>query len=321
MRRQHLAIALVALIAVACAYLLGRVQGTDADVSTSSTGVEDASAKAPAKAFATTPLRNGAMLPPRDARLKDVFSDLQARANAGDVAAATRLYRDLSLCSRFRGIGWANARLADELLSERVDTMEPEQLGNYRAQLEAVESREQNTQKFRDLCDGASDAMLDSLVPNLRKAAQLGEESARACYLSVGPNYDASSLISHPEWLGAYRNSVSSLIDAGIAAGDSRIVNIVRDAYQPGSKTMLSGVLGSDPYQHYRYLKLYRLDAEPDATGNLDRQLAAAAAQLEPEQRAEADNWAETTFRQNFNRSDLTQPSVEGWDPCVFPYE
>lgn len=323
MRRQHLAIALVALIAVACAYLLGRAQGTDAGVATSSTGVEDvpANGKASAKALATKPLRMSAMLPPRDARLKDIFSDLQARANAGDVAAATRLYRDLSLCSRFRGMGWANARLADELLSEQVDTMAPQQLGNYRSQLEAIESREQNARRFHDLCDGASDAMLGSLVPNLRKAAQLGEESARACYLSVGPNYDAPSLINHPEWLSAYRNSASSLIDAGIAAGDSRVVNIVRNAYQPGSESLLSGVLGSDPYQHYRYLKLYRLDAEPDPTGNLDRQLAAAAAQLEPEQRAEADNWAETTFRQNFNRSDLTEPTVQGWDPCVFPYE
>lgn len=322
MRRQHLAIAFVALIAVACAYWLGRAQGPrpDAGVSASSAGVEDVPADGKASA-AATPLRTAARLPPRDARLKDVFSDLQARANAGDVAAATRLYRDLSLCSRFRGMGWANSRLADELLSERVETMEPGQLGNYRSQLEAVESREQNAQKFHDLCDGTSDAMLDSLVPNLRKAAQLGEESARACYLALGPNYDARGLMNHPEWLNAYRSSVSSLIDSGIAAGDRRVVNILRNAYQPGSDSLLAGVLGSDSDRYYRYLKLYRLGAPPNDSRNLDQQLIAAAAELEPEQLADADNWAETTFRQNFNRSDSTEPTVQGWDPCVFPYE
>jgi len=53
----------------------------------------------------------------------------------------------------------------------------------------------------------------------------------------------------------------------------------------------------------------------------LDQQLAAAAAQLAPEQALEADAWAETAFRRNFNAGNSTESTVTGWDPCSFPYE
>lgn len=325
MRRQYLAIAFVASAAVVCAYYLGSLQGppaTGAHAATSRAvhAGRGADGKAPA-ARAGTSARAAAPPFPRGVRLRNVFSELQARANAGDVAAATRLYRDLSLCGRVRGMDWGNSLLADELLSERVDGMPPEQLDNYRAQLDAIESRERNLEKLRDFCAGAGDAMLDALVPNLQRAAQLGEEHARACYLSAGPNYDARGLMNHPGRLDEYRRSVPSLVEAGIAAGDWKVVDILRNAYQPGAEGLLAGALGSDPYQYYRYLKLYRLGAEPYRIGKLDRQLAAASVRIEPERRIEADAWAEAIFRRNFNASNSTESTVAGWDPCSFPYE
>lgn len=199
--------------------------------------------------------------------------------------------------------------------------MKPDQLEEYRAQLDAVDSNKRNMQRLHNLCDGASNAMLQSLVPNLQKAARLGEEHARACYLSRGPNYDASGFVNHPEWLAAYRGSVSSMIESGIAAGDWKVVDLLRNAYQPGAKDLLTGVLGADPYQYYRYLKLYRLGAEPYLVEKLNRQVAAAAAQLTPDQLAEANAWAETTFHGNFNAGNSTESTVAGWDPCGFPYE
>jgi hypothetical protein len=45
----------------------------------------------------------------------------------------------------------------------------------------------------------------------------------------------------------------------------------------------------------------------------------AAAAQLIPDQLAEADAWAETTFHTNFNAGNSTESTVAGWDPCGFP--
>lgn len=257
----------------------------------------------------------------RAGKPKGFFPALQARANAGDIAASTRLYRALSLCHRFRATDWSNALLADELLGLQTGEMVPKQLEDYKVQLDAIESRKQNMQKLHDLCNDADDATLDSLVPNLRKAAELGEGYARACYLVVGPNYDARALLRHPEWLGTYRAGVPSMIDAGMAAGDWRVVNILRTAYQPGADGLLAGVLGSDPVQQFRYLKLYRLGAGPGDIDVLDQQLAVAAARLQPEQLAEASEWAETTFQRSFDgRSSAGSPGAD-LDPCVFPYD
>lgn len=327
MRRPHFAIACAALIAVVGAYQLGRMQdprpaGARA---AANAAMADADGGSGAAAHVSAPKAHSARarisLPPPGAPLQNVFAELQSRANAGDVAAATRLYRDLSLCGRFRGIDWANSQLADELLEEGVKGMPPEQLENYQAQLEAIESRKRNMARLHALCDGADAAMLDSLVPNMQKAAQLGEPNARACYLATGPNYDARSLIDHPERLAAYRLSVPALIDAGLAAGDWKVVDILRDAYQPGADGLLAGVLGADPERYYRYLKLYRLGAEPYRTRKLDQQLAAAAAQLAPERRDEADAWAQTVFHRDFDAGNSTESTVTGWDPCSFPYE
>lgn len=319
---------LLACTALACAYFIGRtgeVHVTSAAQTSSpgSDGSHDVGSgseeKEPVHLNASG--RPTAPLPPSDMPLKDTFAELQARANAGEVAAATRLYRDLGLCSRFHGIDHANSRLADELLQQQVDDADPQQLENYRVQLDAIEARKQIMQRFRALCDGAGETMLGSLVPNLKKAAELGEGYARACYLQKGPGFDSRHLMSHPEWLEAYRTSVSSLIDAGVQAGDWRVVDILRHAYQPGADGPLAGVLGTDPYQYYRYLKLYRLGAESFRAEQLDPLVSEAAAQLTPAQLADADAWAQTAFRQNFNSSSSTESTIQGWDPCSFPYE
>lgn len=328
MRRLHFAIACAATIAIVAAYQLGRVHGprpagaaAAANVAAEGASAGHGAAAKPDPDRTVIAARAASSLPPPGAPLRNAFAGLQARANAGDAAAATRLYRDLSLCSRFGSIDWANSQLADELLGERVDGMASEQLDNYRAQLEAVESRKRNVERLHALCDGADAKMLDSLVPNLQRAAQLGEEHARACYLAAGPNYDARGLMDHPERLQAYRRSVPALVEAGVAAGDWKVVDILREAYQPGAQGMLAGALGADPYQYYRYLKLYRLGAESFRAAKLDRQLAAAAAQLQPERRNEADAWAETAFRRDFGAGNSTESTVAGWDPCSFPYE
>jgi hypothetical protein len=322
---MHFAIVCIGLIAVVAAYQLGRVQGprpagAAAIAAEGAPGRRDAAAK-PKPNRTANPARSSVSLPPPGAPLQNVYAELQARANAGDAAAATRLYRDLSLCHRFGSIDWANSQLADELLGERVDGMASDQLDNYRAQLEAIESRKRNVERLHTLCDGADAGMLASMVPNLQKAAQLGEEHARACYLAAGPNYDARSLMDHPERLQAYRRSVPALLEAGLAAGDWKVVDILRDAYQPGAEGMLAGVLGADPYQYYRYLKLYRLGAESYRIGNLDQQLAAAAARLDPARRSQADAWAENVFHRDFDAGNSTESTVGGWDPCSFPYE
>ncbi|MGO1070956.1 hypothetical protein [Lysobacter sp. CA199] len=250
-----------------------------------------------------------------------MYADMQARADAGDVAAATRLYRDVSLCRRFERLDRDNAKLSDELLAQAVDSMNAEQLKSYRAQLDGVESRRQNMNSIRDLCDGAGQDALDSLLPNLRRAAQLGEPYARACYLERGPNYDPGSLLDHPERLGSYRRDAQALIQAGLDGGDWRVVDVLRNAYQPGSSNLLSAAVGTDPYQRYRYLKLFGLGAPAGQDrGEIESDLQRAAAKLSAAQIAQADAWAGKTFNDDFQAKPI---GADGplWDPCVFPYD
>lgn len=317
MRRAYL-LAPAVLLAVVCAYFLGRIRPDSPLAGAGSENLEVPAAGKDglipdAKAWVASSARGGGS--------KGFFLELQMKADAGDIAASTRLYRSLHLCHRLRAMDWSNTLLANELLDVQTKGMLPGQMENYQAQLDAIESRKQNAQRLRVLCGTADEAMMDSLVPNVRRAAQLGEEHARACYLAMGPNYDPRALARHPEWIGMYRASVPAMIGAGTAAGDWRVVNILRNAYQPGAEGLLAGVLGSDPVQHFRYLKLYRLGAGPGDIEVLDRQLAEAAARLPPERLAEANEWAEATFRRNFHgRSSAESPNA-GLDPCVFPYE
>jgi hypothetical protein len=325
MNRRYIFIVCAALAAVVAAYLMGRANVPSpaarapdaaggvviAAGETKVSGRPRSAAGKPAPAVAT-----GAPLPPLDTPLKDAFSELQARANAGDAVAATRLVHDLSRCSRLRGSEWKNTNASDDLTAKKTEGMSPEQLRTYQLLLDAMEIRQQSVKKNQDLCAGVSGEMLDSMTPNIQQAAQLGDADARACYLGRGPLFDTRNLLDHPESLGAYRNSAQSMIDAGLAAGDWKVVDLLQNAYEPGAQSLLAGLVGGDPYQHYRYLKLYRLGAEEFRVPKLEQQLAAAAANLSPAQVAEADEWAQTTLQQNFS-GNSTSAAPEQSNPCA----
>jgi len=328
--RTLAAAATLAVVAAVAGYFGGRIHSRS-EAAGAAAQVEPAAehailAKTSSNGASTTGAAPGIAqkLPAPRTPLKYVFADLQSRANAGDPAAATRLSRDLDLCRRYERLDRDNAKLSDELLGQAVDKMSAQQLKNYRAQLDAVESRGHNLGGLRALCDGASADMLASLVPNLQRAAQLGDAYARACYLDRGPNYDPASLLDHPQRLGDYRRSAQQMIDAGIESGDWQVVNLLRGAYEPGAANLLSAVVDKEAYQRYRYLKLFRLGAAADPAAadpaQLDKDLRAASMKLTTAQITQADAWAEQTFTRNFQGKPI---GADGplWDPCVFPYE
>lgn len=307
-----IALALAAIVAV---YLIGRHQGR-------TTAAEEAQGPVAAEGQAATvtlarPARAGGALPPANAPLKPNFAALQARADAGDLAAATRLYRDLDLCRGFARREGEVRRYSDELLAARGAAADPRQRESLRAGLEAAESNERALDALRTQCAGLDPSQLGALGSNLQTAALLGEPYARACYLARGPGFDAAGLLDHPERLSAYRGNARALIERGIADGDWRVLDQLRGAYEPGADGLLAAAVGKDPLQRYRYLKLFRLGAPP-RPGVSDEDLAMAAARLSPSQLADADAWAARTFNQNFRGRAL---DADGplWDPCVFP--
>lgn len=324
MKRQHILVACVVLVAIVGAYILGRAGGSKPPVMLQTEiGGESAAAGGAAGKLQASAAKSvigivkGAPLPALGTPLKDTFADLQARANNGDVGAATRLYHDLSKCSHLRGSEWKNAGEANDLTSKKTDNMTPAQLRTYQAILSAMELRQQADRKNQELCDGVGDEMLGSLVDNIAQAARLGDEDARACYLGQGPLYDARSMLKHPESLRNYRSNASALIEAGLTAGDWRVVDLLQQAYEPGSQSLLAGLVGADPVQHYRYLKLYRLGAEQHRVARLDQQLAAVASSLTSGQLAEANEWAQRTLQDNFEGSS-TNTTPPGWEACAF---
>lgn len=318
--KRSLMLAIGVLAAIVAAYFAGRADlRGDAASRRADTGVKISAEEtaASSSANAASAVIKGGALPPPGAPLKDHFAKLQARANAGDADAAKRLLRDLDNCSRLRGSEWKNAGTTNELIRKSTDGMSAAQLRTYQLRLDAIELREQRQRQNQAMCAGVNDKMLDSLVPNIEQAARLGDEQARACYLERGPLYDARSLLKRPDSLREYRNTAAAMIETGIASGDWRVVDLLQQAYEPGSQSLLAGLVGTDPVQHYRYLKLYRLGAEDHRAAGLDQQLAATAANLTAAQLAQADAWASNTLQQGF-RGNSTNSTPQGWNACEF---
>ncbi|WP_407353909.1 hypothetical protein [Luteimonas sp. R10] len=321
MNRRYLLVVCAGLAAIGGAYLLGRANGPGPSPTlqaqaeaTAATGNWPA-VKAPSSS--ARPARTGAPLPAAGAPLDETFAQLQARANAGDARAAARLARDLGRCHRLRGSASKDAATIDAFTRREVEGMNADQLRTYQHLLDAMELRQAAIGRDQALCAGVDDEMLATLVDSIAQAAMLGDDEARACYLDRGPLLDTRRLLDRPESLGAYRSQVPRLIEAGLGSGDWRVVDLLRRAYEPGAQGLLAGFVGADPVLHYRYLKLYRLAAEPHRVARLDRELASAVVGLTRAQVAEADEWAQRTLRNHFaGRSTGATPP--GWETCAF---
>lgn len=323
MTRRHALLLGAALAALTGAYFLGRANAPPpADepivgAERAAAAAEEASPLPAAGEHSRLAAKKGASLPNAGTPLRQTFAELQARAAAGDAAAASRLFRDLDHCGRQSAAQWRNAAAMNDLASQATEKLRPEQLRTQQMLLEAMELRQQSARAVQDLCAGVDEAMLATLVANMSQAARLGDKDARACYLERGPLYDARSLLARPQSLQAYKQQAQGMIQAGLASGDWRIVDLLRQAYEPGAQNLLAGLVGADPAQHYRYLKLYRLGAETHRAAALDRELAAAASGLTPAQRSQADRWAQQMRLDRFS-GDSTSATPPGWDACAF---
>lgn len=310
----------ILLAAIAAAYWLGHRQAfvppAGAHVGVGEVGTTKV-ATAAASSPAAAPSAKHAPLPRTGAPLRETFVRLQIRASAGDADAASRLFRDIAHCRQWQEARARHAQATDALARRDTGGMTAEQLRTQQILLDAAELRQRAAEGDGAFCTGVGDAMLDSLASNMALAAKLGDADARACYLGRGPLYDPSSLLAHPEALRSYRVDATAMIRAGLAAGDWRVVDLLSAAYMPDAPGLLAAALGADPLQHYRYLRLYRLGAEPHRAAALDQALAVAAAGLNSAQVAQADDWARQTLRDDFDGSS-TATTPQGWEPCAF---
>lgn len=210
-----------------------------------------------------------------------------------------------------------NTRFAERVLSAPTGEVDDEAQKEI---LDRAQRKMDDAARLKTLCSGVTEDMLGHLASVTLRAAQLGDAAARDCYVHRGPLANPKGVIDSPESLGRYRAEAPALIGKALENGDWKMVDMLVYAHWPGTTSLLSGLVGHDLLQYYRYLKLFRLGADADSASRLDRQLDDAASSLAPEQKAEADAWAQSMFERHFSGSS-TEATPPNWDACGLPEE
>jgi hypothetical protein len=243
-------------------------------------------------------------LPPPSSPLAQTYAELKARADAGDVAAAGRLFQDAHRCFRARMTTLVTPRVARAYLREDTSKLTAEQLKAHEENLAMIEKQIEEARAESAGCEGLSDAQLQ-LAPLALQAAKLGDTEATRCYVSGFFLY-AGGLFDHPEWLAEYRSSALALAQAAIERGDWAMVGQLSDSYSGWPIAPLSQVLSVGPAQSYRYLKLQRLGATEATAARLEDELATTTRDMSAEQIAEGDAWAQEAYLRYFGGQPAT---------------
>lgn len=315
MQRRHGLIALAVLGALALGYFGGRTHaplvGKSSDTSISAKGksagtlakTSDNPTLGTHPYSAATQTKVSTPLPPPGTPLKQIRVELQARAEAGDAEAASRLYRDTQRCADVRRINATAPAMARTTLAEKTEGLSPENLRDLNRILAYLEKQLNFARDNAALCADLSNDEINQVVPSALQAARLGDTAAADCY--VGEMfYGSQGLLDHPEWLADYKQNAMAIAQSAIEHGDWRMVNRLLLAYNTNNMGMplLSQLTGHDSAQAYRYLRLRSLGA---VNGNLpdylSKMLAQAAGEISAETKDDADAWAQDTYQRYFS--------------------
>jgi hypothetical protein len=256
---------------------------------------------------------SAAPLPAPGTPLKQTLADLKARADAGDAAAASRLFQDMQRCAEAARINQSTA-IANRGLGDNTDPaqMSPGALQRNDRMLGMMQRNLQFAQDNASLCAGIGADQLADLVPATLEAAQLGDSQAANCY--VGANLNTwPGLLDNPDWIAEYKSNALSLAGSAVQQGDWTMVGMLASAYNGGGRNtnMLAQLTGANLAQAYSYAKLMSL-GQPQGTNStrLTNNLTNLAGQLTPDQIQAADSWAQNMYQQNFNSTPRTPGQV-----------
>jgi len=190
-------------------------------------------------------------------------------------------------------------RSAAAMLRQDSSKLDAEQLKEREENLARLEQQIEDARAQNAGCKGLTDAQLQ-LAPLALQAAKLGDAAASRCYVS-GIFLYTGGLLDHPEWLTQYTSNALPLAQTAIERGDWTMVAQLRNGYT-GELAIapLGQLLGVDPAQAYRYLKLQRLGSSEGSVSRLEEELATATRELSAEQIAEGDSWAQDAYLRYF---------------------
>jgi hypothetical protein len=242
-----------------------------------------------------------ASLPPPGTSLKQTFAELKARADAGDAAAASRLFHDIETCSSVQHLNRMMPFIANRLSNINAAPAGEGQRGNGMLGMmqRGLDFADQNAA----LCADLSDEQMAALVPATLQAAQLGDPQAADCY--VGANLNTwPDVLNNPGWVSDYKSNAMPLATAAVQQGDWSMVGLLASAYAGGvrNNNLLHQVTGSDATLAYSYAKLMSLGQPANNTSNRgSANLNTLASQLTPDQLQSSDAWAQNMYKQYFN--------------------
>jgi hypothetical protein len=155
-------------------------------------------------------------------------------------------------------------------------------------------------------CTGLTiDEATANVYPTLLAAAKLGDTSAAACYASAIAPLPTDK--KSQQDVQAFRTAANELVNAGIARGDWRFVEIMTHATgNLGHRFDWFGhLVPPSREQGYRYRKLLRLAATGTLAADLDEELAALAKHLSPETVQAMDTQAQRDYEAHFVNSPM----------------
>ena len=242
-------------------------------------------------------------LPQSEVSLKAILGDLQEKANAGDAAAASRLFYGIRHCARVR-------RVNEVLTEPPLPTLpaEGQSIQDYERQNREAQSRRmEESRKFvRDnatFCANLNDDDYDQDFPMSRLAAMAGDTVAAGCYLEFGMTGGKHATANHADWIADYKQNALTVASVAIQRGDWTAVEILEFAYQGRPEAeLLSQIAVQDDVQDYRFSKLLSFGPlEEPSRIFYDRLIAELAMKIGTDAQRDADAWALDTYQRYFS--------------------
>ncbi len=282
--------------------------GAAAMSSANSSGVTKSPARVapPTRRMLNSAASNGsatASLPAPGTPLKDIFDDLKARADAGDAAAASRLFQDLQHCAEAQRLNQVLPGMANRMLNANTPSSADGMQRSDR-QLSMVQRGLDFAQSNAAMCADLTPDQMAALVPTTLQAAQLGDPQAADCY--VGANLNTwPDVVNNPDWISDYKNNALPLANAALQQGDWAMVGMLSSANAGSIRTnnMLNQVTGTNIAQAYTYAMLMSLGQPTGSTpsNRSTNALSTLSSQLTPDQISAANAQAQQMYQQYFN--------------------
>jgi hypothetical protein len=245
-----------------------------------------------------------APLPAAGTPLKSELAELKARADAGDAAAASRLFQDMQTCAQVQRLNQFMPGLANRVLNDNGAASAPDAAQRSGRMLDFVQRNLDFTRNNAAMCADLSADDMANLVPATLQAAQMGDAQAANCYVGANLN-NWPGLLDNPQWIQDYKSNALGLANSALQQGDWAMATLMAQAYggNPRTSNMLNQLTGTNPAQAYTYAKLMSL-GQPSGTPPSTRStnaLSNLSSQLSPDQIQAADAQAQQMYQQYFN--------------------